>query len=113
MLLGAGLAALFTIVVACSNQGEGERCEVANGNDDCKTDQGLICYPAKELGKNVESDRCCPADRAKATHPVCKTSIAVEGDATAPADTGPPPNEPDAEPDAGADADAEADADAS
>jgi len=96
----AVLGAFITIASACSNQGEGERCEALNGNDDCRTEEGLICYPANQL-KDTNSDRCCPADRRKATQPVCKTSTDVGTDATAPPDTGPPPG---AEAGAGADA---------
>lgn len=109
--------ALFAIGSACSNQGEGERCEVENNNDDCKTDEGLLCYPEAQL-KNAGSDRCCPADRSKATHPICKTSVDIgAGDAIAPSDTGPAPGQDTGAPDAdggvedapsGGDADADA-----
>jgi len=94
--------ALLAIGSACSNQGEGERCEVENNNDDCKTDEGLICFEANLLS-NTTSDRCCPADRSKATHPVCKTSTDIGGgDAIAPADTGPSPTPDTGTPDADA-----------
>jgi hypothetical protein len=111
-LFAGGLA----LIAACSNQGEGERCESLNGDDDCKTDEGLVCYPAALL-TNTSSDRCCPRDRATATHPVCKTPVEVVGtDGGAPPDTGPPitPAEGGVE-DAGDDAatDAEVPADAS
>lgn len=89
--LFAVASAFIMIASACSNQGEGERCEVLNGNDDCKTDEGLICYPEAQL-RNANSDRCCPADRSRATHPVCKTTVDLGGgDSAAPPDTGPPP----------------------
>lgn len=90
MVLVAGglITAGFIALAACSNQGEGERCEIANGSDDCKTDEGLICYSATDLGST--SDRCCPSDRSKATHPACKTPISgVGSDAQAPTDSGP------------------------
>lgn len=107
--------ALFAIGSACSNQGEGERCEIENNNDDCKTDEGLLCYPEAQL-KNAGSDRCCPADRSKATHPICKTSADIgAGDAIAPADTGPSPTPDTGAPDGdagGEDAPSDADADA-
>lgn len=111
----AGIALLFivgafiAIVAACSNQGEGERCEFENGNDDCKTDEGLVCYQANQL--NADSDRCCPADRSRSTHPVCKTTTDIETDAQTPADTGPAPITPDAtpaDPDAAPDAEPDA-----
>lgn len=95
----------IAIAGACSNQGEGERCEIENGNEDCKTSEGLICYRAEQL-TNTDSDRCCPPDRTKATHPICKETVDISGaDAFAPADTGPAIPTADA---AGADADADA-----
>lgn len=113
-LLATLLAAAFFVFAACSNQGEGERCDSLNGNDDCKTDEGLECYPAIRLN-NAGSDRCCPRNRAEATQPVCMTPVSVIGeDASTPADTGPPPSPlvPDAEADAEVPADAGEDADA-
>lgn len=95
------LIAAFVAITACSNQGEGDRCETANGNADCDTSAGLICYPQAQL-TNTSSDRCCPEDRSRATHPICKTSVGI-ADGSTPADTGPPPPPP---PDAGGDADA-------
>ena len=80
----------IVIIAACSNQAEGEVCNIENANADCEPAQSLVCYPAGQLN-NVISDRCCPADRARATHPACITAVAVGGinDAQAPADTGP------------------------
>ncbi len=93
LLATSGLIA----IAACSNQGEGERCDVLNGNNDCNTSDGLICYRAADLNNSPLSDRCCPSNRAEATHPVCVTPRSVgETDAAAPADTGPPPATPDA-----------------
>lgn len=114
--LGAIIGAFIAIGSACSNQGEGERCEVENGNDDCRTEEGLICYPEEQL-KNAGSDRCCPIDRSKATNPICKTSVDIGGgDATAPADTGPGPTvdaeTPDADTGSPEDASSDADVDA-
>jgi hypothetical protein len=41
----------------CSQQGEGERCDLAkNGDADC--DAGLVCVPAQQL-RNHATDRCC------------------------------------------------------
>lgn len=87
--VSALVVAFLGIATACSNQGEGERCETQNRNEDCDTSAGLICYPANQLGSN--SDRCCPADRSKATHPVCKAATDISVDATPPPDTGPAP----------------------
>lgn len=86
------VSAVLGVVVmsACSQQKEGEVCSVENGNDDCDTDNNLQCDPANELN-NVTSDRCCPIDRTKATHPACIQPISVgASDAQAPADTGLP-----------------------
>ena len=118
-LLFLASACGIVALAACSNQGEGERCDVLNGHDDCKTDQDLRCYPANQL-TNTTSDRCCPADRSQATAPVCLTPISiVGGDAATTPDTGPTGNGQDAgtpasdagdeaqAPDGGADAAAE------
>jgi hypothetical protein len=84
------LASVIVVLGACSNQGEGERCDFLNGDEDCKTDEDLVCTQ-QNLLTNSTSDRCCPRDRSTATHPVCKTSVDIgAGDSAAPADTGPP-----------------------
>jgi len=62
-LLAAGL-----VVVACSNESEGQPCSHLagnNGNDDC--DSNLTCQDL--IG--VEGPRCCPPDRSQATTPEC------------------------------------------
>jgi hypothetical protein len=100
-LLAFFVGGLVAIAAACSNQGEGERCELANASEDCKQDEGLICTAAKELNGRSDSDRCCPLDRTKATHPLCQTPVNVAQDAATPADSGPAPAT-----DAGSDADA-------
>jgi hypothetical protein len=99
------VGAFIAIVSACSNQGEGERCEVENGNDDCKTDEGLLCWPQEQLGRGSNADRCCPAIREKSTHPYCKTTPSIGDGGETPPDTGPAPT-PDAGGDGGSDADA-------
>ncbi len=44
---------------ACSQQGEGERCDFSkNGDLDC--DSGFTCVKANDLADRV-TDRCCPA----------------------------------------------------
>ena len=66
----AGLSLVVTALFfgACSNGGEGERCDVRaenGGNDDCQN--GLKCTPAIQLNGNAQqSDRCCPLDRSTA-----------------------------------------------
>jgi hypothetical protein len=91
-LFGGLAVGIFLAVAACSNQGEGERCQTANGSDDCRSGEDLVCTPFTDL-TNTTSDRCCPRDRSTATNPVCKIAINPVGtDASAPADTGPPPS---------------------
>lgn len=74
---------------ACSNNAEGERCQVNNNNDDCEN--GLLCLAASQVNPSYNgSDRCCPADRALATHPACTLlQNPVAGDSSPPPDTGP------------------------
>jgi len=106
--VGAAIVGAWFAVAACSNQGEGERCEIANGDDDCTTSEDLVCTAAALLnGSN--SDRCCPRDRTRATAFVCRTPPDNGGDALAPADTG-PPSSADASVNDASDAAAEADA---
>jgi len=114
----------FVTLAACSNQGEGDRCQAENGNDDCQT--GLVCLAATQKSFNGgvglvnppynNSDRCCPYERATATHPACQPlSTSATGDgAPPPADTGPKADVTvDSAPDTSTpDADAAGDADA-
>jgi hypothetical protein len=74
---------------ACSNNGEGDRCQVNNNNDDCQ--DGLICLASSQVNPSYNnSDRCCPVDRTKSTHPACTLlQNPVAGDSAPPADTGP------------------------
>ena len=82
-------SAFIAVAVACASQAEGERCDSLNGNDDCTS--GLVCYPQTQLRDTV-SDRCCPADRSKATAAVCQIAVDILGaDAATPVDSGPPP----------------------
>jgi hypothetical protein len=114
-LIVTAIVAGIGIEAACSNQGEGEVCNSENGDEDCKTDEGLICWPKLQLN-NTTSDRCCPSDRSTASHPACVNGSGIIGaDAIAPADTGPSTITPDATvaTDSGAtDATTDADADA-
>jgi hypothetical protein len=82
-LLGRSLLSGFAIVGlcavlmgACADAGEGDRCEVDNGNNDCSN--GLVCVAGGP------TDICCPEDRALATTPGCQTSVV-------PAEAGIPP----------------------
>lgn len=104
-VLGAAsvVSLLLALIGACSDNGEGERCESANGNADCQS--GLVCTKASQLAPEfATSDRCCPADRATATAPSCKDpSGSSLVDAAPPPDTGPVPE---ASTEAGVDAEA-------
>ena len=98
-VLMASMLGGFVTLTACSNQGEGDRCQAENGDVDCQT--GLVCLAAtvKQFngGKGLvnppynNSDRCCPLDRDKANHPACVplTASAAGDGAPPPADTGP------------------------
>lgn len=83
------MVAGWIALTACSNNGEGERCQTANNSDDCEN--GLICLPANLVNPTYSSsDRCCPVDRSKATHPACTLlQNPVAGDSAPPPDTGP------------------------
>ncbi len=99
-ILMASLVGGIVTLAACSNQGEGDRCQAENGDDDCQS--GLVCLAATQKAFNGggpglvnapynNSDRCCPYDRSTATHPACvllQTTITGDG-APPPADTGP------------------------
>lgn len=76
------------VVTACSNYGEGERCDVNNNNDDCQNP--LQCTPKAQINSPFNSsDRCCPVDRATATHPACTQLQATLDGAAPPSETGP------------------------
>ena len=83
----------FVALAACSNYDEGDRCESLNGSEDCA--EPLQCTPKAQINTPYNSsDRCCPVDRAAATHHACKLPQSpIAGDA-APADanTGPTPD---------------------
>jgi hypothetical protein len=62
-------ALAFTVLSACSGQGEGQLCSPNagnQGNDDCQG--GLVCVVSPQM---YTLGRCCPQDRSKATTAVC------------------------------------------
>lgn len=75
------LAGTF-VFQACSKQGEGERCESANGNDDCESP--LLC---KAIGNG---EICCPDDKAAATTAECRGGSPATTDSGTATDTGAP-----------------------
>lgn len=56
LLFALAVALAAVAPASCGKQGEGERCTVENGNEDCDT--GLVCVSGAELGQS--SDVCCP-----------------------------------------------------
>jgi hypothetical protein len=62
------------LVLACSKQGEGERCDQNSGNLDCET--GLICRGAEQLS-NIEqgASLCCPPDGVAPTVNACRAGL--------------------------------------
>jgi hypothetical protein len=103
--LVTAFVAACVLLVACSDQGEGERCDLANGNNDCQA--GLVCKPPTEVHVNGDYDVCCPLDPNKATPgSVCATGSSSLGDSSAPE-----PDSGDESSDAGTDTTTEAGAD--
>jgi hypothetical protein len=78
-LLLAGLAG------ACSNQGEGERCDqLADNNGDSDCNDGLTCQNIGNYGFI-----CCPADRTQATTTQCAlNNPGINADSSPPGDDG-------------------------
>jgi hypothetical protein len=74
--LAAALAAVLVSalsVSACSNQGEGERCDIRGdnaGNDECQ--DGLTCRLVTTTNAAEQSYRCCPLDQTAPTVAECK-----------------------------------------
>jgi hypothetical protein len=71
------LVAVVAQFVACSSQGEGERCSYANKDADCES--GLVCVEAQKLAEydvtpDYAADRCCPVDLNSSSDPRCKPS---------------------------------------
>jgi len=72
--LGFSLVATLALAAfagACSNQGEGERCDKDNGNLDCQS--GLIC---RRIGA-AKYDLCCPTADQTPSVPAC-SNVVVE-----------------------------------
>jgi len=84
-LLGASLA------IACSKQGEGERCDPNSGSLDCDT--GLICRTADQLsivGRGVAL--CCPPDDVVPTVNACSAGAVLPDEEEQPTEPAPTPD---------------------
>jgi hypothetical protein len=91
VIVSTVLVAGWITLGACSNNKEGERCEVNNNNDDCE--DGLICIPKAQAAKDYQNaDRCCPPPGIVPTHPACKENTAVAGEGGPGTDSGPTPD---------------------
>ncbi|CAN5326195.1 hypothetical protein BH09MYX1_BH09MYX1_41400 [soil metagenome] len=82
LLAFVSVGALAAVVVSCTGQSEGQRCQVQNNDDDCQS--GLICTAAAQItipgtGKASNADICCPLDRSQATEDICKVSAISPG----------------------------------
>lgn len=67
-LASAGVA--IALVVSCAGQAEGDRCQLANNNDDCQA--GLVCTQGAKLNRNY--DLCCPPEGTAVTSDSCKVA---------------------------------------
>jgi hypothetical protein len=79
LLLLAFVGALVASV-ACSSQGEGEFCTMANGNNDCQ--DGLECMAAPGVTGSANDDRCCPIPPAQPTTAACTRNTGTVIDAS-------------------------------
>ncbi len=96
MRIFAWLPLACAMLLGCSNQAEGERCDLDNGNADCES--GLICKSLQSLSGQGEGAICCPDGTPSVA--ACKVGNFDVGDDDVPAD-------PDDEPDAPTDDDAD------
>jgi hypothetical protein len=103
-LVGAVLAS------ACSNQGEGEFCTIANGNNDCQ--DGLECMAAPGVTASVNKNRCCPIPPGQPTTSACALNTSTVIDASTEIPDAIPGSTPDAEAGSSSEASAPASPDA-
>jgi hypothetical protein len=71
------LSSLVGLVLlgACNGQGEGDICDMRNGNNDCQN--GYVC---RQPAAPFMGSRCCPGE-APATVPACGSGNVGLGDA--------------------------------
>jgi hypothetical protein len=94
------VAVALAAASACSNQGQGERCDKNNNDADCSA--GLVCTSASLLapGLPVGSAICCPVAGQPVTVDACRSQSSFNtGGGT---DAGPEAAAPDATTDSGA-----------
>lgn len=83
-----GVVACALLFTACGKQGEGERCDINSGRNDCET--GLLCRSAELIGvEGRGAALCCPPDDVPPTVTACLSGAAL------PDDTPDEPEEPD------------------
>lgn len=80
-VVSAAALVLVAFPVACSNQGEGDFCDMRFGDDDCQS--GLKCEAAPGLMamEGIVLTRCCPPNTNQATTSVCMANSSGLGDA--------------------------------
>lgn len=64
-LLAMPVLAAGILIVACSDEGEGQPCSLLNGSNDCQAN--LTCQTVV----NAQGARCCPMDLSQSTTPEC------------------------------------------
>lgn len=107
MVLAAVLLTCMAIGTACSNQGEGERCDT---DDDCQS--GLRCQTNNlPQYNNQVVPRCCPP--ANPTALDCKAPIGSDDGGDNPQPDSSTTPTPDAETDSGSDAETDSGSDGS
>lgn len=63
LLRGAQVSSVGMLLIAasaCSKQGEGERCDLANFDEDCES--GLVCTDLSTKRSNAQGAVCCAPD---------------------------------------------------
>ena len=81
-LLAVPVLAAGIFVVACSDEGEGQPCSLANGSNDCQAN--LICMAPP--GRSNSPAVCCPQNPAQATTPECALPGGIIDASSAPPD---------------------------
>jgi hypothetical protein len=75
--------AVAALAVACNGQGEGDLCDLRNGDNDCQN--GFKCSSPQP---GFFGNRCCPADPALAKVNACKVGTTGVNSSPSPPDAG-------------------------